>query len=209
MTRVAQRAGRGRQARPARRSAGFRVVRRRAAADEAFPLDRRVAGHEPDLVAHLGEAALDQPDRLDDDGRRLGCLRVGDLRQDPRPDRRMGDGLEVAQRGRVGEDDPPERRAIEGPVVAQDARPEPRDDRVEGRLAGLDDLARDPVGIDDDDPGPFPEPARDRRLAAPDRPGHPDPDRARMTGRRDVHPSPECRATDRSTGGHAGWPPSG
>ena len=34
----------------------------------------RIAGHEPDLVADLGEAALDELDRLDHDGRRPGRL---------------------------------------------------------------------------------------------------------------------------------------
>ena len=45
-----------------------------AATGEARALDRRVAGDEPDLVADVGEPALDQLDRLDDDGRSAGRL---------------------------------------------------------------------------------------------------------------------------------------
>ena len=61
--------------------------------------------------------------------------------------------------------------------------PEPRDDRIEGRLPGFEDLARDPVRIDDDDARPLSQPASDRRLAAADRPGEPDPERPVGAGR--------------------------
>ena len=57
---------------------------------EPGPLRGGVAGHQPDLVAELGEAALDELDRLDDDGVGAGGLGRGDGGQDPRPDRRDG-----------------------------------------------------------------------------------------------------------------------
>src|SRR5207344_3000796 len=85
--------------------------------------------------------------------------------------------LEVMERLRIGEDDPAEARSVERPVVPAQVGSEPGDDRIECRLTRLHDLARELVGVDDDDARSFTEPARDRRLAAADGSGQPDPER--------------------------------
>ncbi len=158
-------------------------------------------------VAHLGEAALDQLDRLDDDDIFVFLVGDRDGRQDPRPDRRMDDRLQVPQRCRVREDDPAQCRAVERSVVAQQARTEPRDDRVERWLPDVEDVPGDRVGVDDDDARPLGQPARDRGLAAADRPGEADPERSVWAGRpvrrhgrsvgRDVGPTRRRGRSDR------------
>ena len=60
------------------------------------------------------------------------------------------------KRGRVGEHDAPERRPIERPIGAQDPGPNRATTASSAGSPGLDDLARDLVGIDDDDPGRSP-----------------------------------------------------
>ena len=97
-----------------------------------------------------------------------------DRLEDPRTDRRVDDRLEVAERLRIREDDPAEACSIERSVVPAEVGSEPGDDGIERRLTGLHDVARDLVGVDDDDTGSFAEPARDRRLAAADGSGQPD-----------------------------------
>ena len=87
---------------------------------------------------------------------RCGDLELG---EDARPNGGMDDRLEVAQRGRVGEDDAPEGGTIERPVGAAQARSEPRVDGLDLGRAGREHVARDAVGIDDHDPRPLPEPA--------------------------------------------------
>ena len=134
------------------------------ATGEARALDRRVAGDEPHLVAGVGEPALDELDRLDDDGRsaRASSAAVDRARGSAagRP------GWTIASRSRsavrIREDDPAEACPIERSVVAAQAVAEPGDDRLERRLTRLDDVARDLVGVDDDDTGPFAEPAARR-----------------------------------------------
>ena len=122
-------------------------------------LRSRIAGDEPDLGAHLGEAALDQLDRLDHDD--VGVFLVGDRdrRQDPRPDSRMDDRLQVAERGRIREDDAPERSPVQGAIVQQEVLPEPLRDGVEGRLPAIEHVARHPVRVDHDDARPLSQPA--------------------------------------------------
>src|SRR4051794_37556085 len=146
----------------------------RATADQPFALDAPIAGHEPDLVADLGKAALDETDRLDDHGRGAVTRGAVDRCPDARPNGGVRDRLEVAERDRIGEHDPPERLPVERPVVTQDRLAEPLDDRLESRLSRLDDITCHLVGVDADDARSLPEPSRDGRLSAPDRPGQPD-----------------------------------
>jgi len=138
----------------------FGVGLRRAAPDQPVPLHRRVAGDQPDLVAQLGQPALDELDRLHDDRGGTLFLGGGDSRENPRPHRGMDDRLKVTQRRRIGEDDPSQRRPIELAVGAHQPGPEPTDDRIERWLPGFEHLAGDAIGIDDDDAGSLTEPAR-------------------------------------------------
>jgi hypothetical protein len=64
-------------------------------------------------------------------------------------DRRMHNPLEISARRRIGKNDLRETRAVE-PTVGKDLRAESLDDRREPWSAGLDDLAGQYVGIDDD-----------------------------------------------------------
>ena len=81
--------------------------------DEAAALDVGFARDEPDLVAGLGVAGLDQFDRLDDHGGCAGDPACRNRGFDPRPDSRMDDRLEVAKGRRIREDEPAERRPIQ------------------------------------------------------------------------------------------------
>ena len=76
----------------------------------------RCADDEPDLVAQRREAALDELDRLHDDGRGAVARGAGDAIEDPRPDGRMDDRLEPRERLRVREHDAAEGRPVEGAV---------------------------------------------------------------------------------------------
>ena len=127
------------------------------------PLDRRVAGDQPDLVAQLGEPALDELDRLDDDRRRT--RRVGGL--DPRPGSAAGRRDGRSPRDRAG---PPDRRTRSGRARARSSVPSgartlgPERDRrrpADRRRPRVDDLAGHGVGVDDDRPA-LGEPARRR-----------------------------------------------
>ena len=95
------------------------------AAGQALALDGRIAGDQPDHIAGIGKAALDELDRLDDDGLRACGPRLVDGSHDPRPDGGMDDRLEVVQGRLVGEDDPSERGPVERPVRAAKAFAEP------------------------------------------------------------------------------------
>ena len=88
------------------------------------------------------------------------------------PDRRVGQGLEVAQGRRVTEDDPAEGRPVEPAVAVDDVRAEPVDDGGQRRGAGLDDLARHGIGVDDHRPERR-ELGRHGRLAGADPPVRP------------------------------------
>jgi hypothetical protein len=69
--------------------------------------------------------------------------------RDPAGDRRVGQTVEVRSRVRIVEDDVGERRTVEAAVVLQDPGTEARHELGEDRLARLDDLAGDDVGVDD------------------------------------------------------------
>ena len=75
-----------------------RHPRRHPAPTRRSQLDIRIAGDEPDLVAQVGEPALDELDRLDHHGPGACPLRALERREDARPDRGMDDRLQVAQR---------------------------------------------------------------------------------------------------------------
>ena len=146
------------------------------AATRAAPAGRRVAGHEPDLVARLGEAALDELDRLDHDAG-VDCLRARAIRQDPRPDR----GWTIASRSRRAAGSantirPSAARSSVPSVGAPSASPNRATDRLRLAGPGRGHLAGHRVGVDDDS-ALAPSQRGDRRLAAADRAGDPDPDR--------------------------------
>ena len=65
------------------------------------------------------------------------------------PDERVDDGVERGQACGVGEDDRAERGPVQGAVGAQYPGAECLDDGREPGGAGLDDLAGDPVGVDE------------------------------------------------------------
>ena len=147
-----------------------------------------------------GQPALDELDRLDRRPRRAGRLRRGDRGQDPRPDRGMDDRLEVAQRRRVREHDPAERRPVERavrPSANSPAEPRDRRRRAPARPASSTSRATRSASMTTT-PGPLAEPARHGRLAAADRPGHPDPDGpVRTPGRIGAVTAPAPRARAR------------
>jgi hypothetical protein len=88
----------------------------------------------------------------------------------------MDDLLQVSQRDRIREDQASERGAIERPIGAKQVRPEPGDDRVEGRFARLQNLPCHDISVNDDDSWPLRQPTSHGRLPAADWPGDPDPD---------------------------------
>ena len=156
----------------------LRVVRRRAAADEARRAGPSGSQVTSQTSSHtLGEAALDQLDRLDDDGRGVG--RLGAPRSRARIRGRTA-GWTIASRSRSAAGSAktirPSAARSSVPSPRSTPSPEPRDDRRRAPARpGSTHLARDLVGVDDHDARPLAEPARDRRLAAADRPGQPDP----------------------------------
>ena len=97
-------------------------------------LGRRIAGHEPDLVAQPGEPALDELDDLERDRRRAPPLGGLDPREHLRSHRRMDDPLELTQERGVGEDEPAEDRAIERAVGGGDCGAEPAKHEVMGGM---------------------------------------------------------------------------
>ena len=60
----------------------------------------------------------------------------------------MHDRVQLGARRVVAEDDRGQRGAVERPSAATTPGPNARDDGVESGRAGLDDLARDRVGVD-------------------------------------------------------------
>ena len=78
-----------------------------------------------------------------------GWRRVLDLGR-ARPDQRVDDRLQGAAPVGVGEHDRSEPGAVERAVRRQHLGPELGDDGVETRRTGLDDLAGQHVGVDDD-----------------------------------------------------------
>ena len=132
---------------------------------------------QPDLVALGGQAALDELDRLDDDRRGAAPRRPRPSRPGSAAARRDG----RSPRGRAAPPGPrrprrPSAARSSAPSARRSSRAEPGDDGLERRLAWLEDLARDPIGVDDDDARPLAKPARHGRLAAADRSGQADPD---------------------------------
>ncbi len=108
--------------------AGRRPARRSAA--PAGSSGSQVTSH---TSSHSrGEAALDELDRLDRDRRRTGPLGRLDRLEDPRPDRRVDDRLEVPQRRRIGEHEPAKGRPVQGAVRSRHGRTEPAQDRRRG-----------------------------------------------------------------------------
>ena len=81
--------------------------------------------------------------------RRAPGLRGGELGGSLRPDRRVRDRLQGSQRLRLAEDQAPERGPIQGPVRQENLCPEAVLDRGQPGGAWLDNLARDPVRVDD------------------------------------------------------------
>ena len=71
----------------------------------------------------VGEPALDELDRLDDDDRCVAGVRGLDGGQDARTDRRVDDRLEVAKRARVGEDDAAQGARSRTPSAATSSAP--------------------------------------------------------------------------------------
>src|SRR5207248_7167476 len=104
---------------------------------------------------------------------RVIALDLGHPRRDPLADEGMDDRVEPGQPVGVAEDDPAQSLAVERAVRAYDVRPELGNDRVEARRTGFDDVAGDPVGVDDDS-AEVGEAARDLALARADPPGQPD-----------------------------------
>ena len=118
------------------------LVRRRATPDQPGSLAFPIARDEPDLVAQAGQppstsliASMTTATAPSASARDAG--------QDPRPDGRVDDRLEVAQ----SPQDPRTRcgRGPRDPATHQvpERRAETGDDRVERGLAAVDDLARD------------------------------------------------------------------
>ena len=101
-----------------------------ASTGQAGRLGRRIAGHQPDLVAGRGKAALDQLDGLDDHGRRTIGLGGRDRSLDRPAHVRVGQALQPGQGRRVIED-----RRGECPPVKAAVRP--RHGRPEGRPRSL------------------------------------------------------------------------
>ena len=62
----------------------------------------------------------------------------------------MSDRVEVGARRRVGERHLSETTPIQGSVAVEYLRSEPLDEGGEGGLAGFDNLASDPVRVDED-----------------------------------------------------------
>ena len=88
-------------------------------------------------------------------------------------DPRMGDAAEVGARGLVGECDRREPLAVELAIGGEDRCAEPRDQLRKRRLARLDDLARELIGIDHGRAALREHPC-DGALARRDAPGQPD-----------------------------------
>ena len=65
------------------------------------------------------------------------------------PDRRVGDGLEVAQGRGVAEDDPPQTRTVEATLDREHLGAETVGDGGQRGGAGFDDLARHGIRVDD------------------------------------------------------------
>ena len=124
--------------------------------------------HHDDQVVLGGHALLDEQGHVvHDHGIRA---RVVDELRGARPDRRVGECLEVAQGGRVPEDHPPERRPVEATVGAEHVRPEPVGHRGQRRRAGLDDLAGHGIRVDHHG-AERRQQGRHGRLSGPDSPG--------------------------------------
>jgi hypothetical protein len=116
------------------------------------PLHAHVAvgvDHDHEVVRRC-QAALDEQGYVVDDDRVGGCLR--DPARGGRPYERMDDLLEPAPRLAVAEHDPAQRRPVEAAVGAEDLLAEGRDHLRQPVRAGLDDLPREHVGVDDDRP---------------------------------------------------------
>jgi hypothetical protein len=154
----------------------FGIRFRGPATDESRLLRNGIAGHQPDLVALGGEASLDELDSLDDHGHGAAGLHGRNGGQDPGPNDRVDDRLEIPQRGRIREDQPTERGSVELDAVSKQSGTEPLDHGCQRRFAWVEHVSSDLVGVDDDYAGSLAEPPSNRRLAAADRAGDPDPD---------------------------------
>ena len=87
-------------------------------------------------------------------------------------DRRMGQRVEIGERGRVGEHHRGESRPDDPPALTDDLLAEALDDRPVGEPARLEHLSRDRVRVDDRAAALRPR-RRDGGLARPDPPGEP------------------------------------
>ena len=97
----------------------------------------------------------------------------GDLAEELLADRGMGDRLELLAGLVVDERLLGEPGAVETAVGADDVGSEPLHQALQHRRSGLDDLAGDHVGVDDDG-SPLGQQGRHRRLPRPDPTGQPD-----------------------------------
>ena len=142
----------------------------------AVELDARVAGHEPHLVAGVGQPAVDEPDRLDDD--RRGAVDLGRLHRAEDPRHGPVDPV-IASRSR---------RAVgilehdRGQARRGRARP-PRSATSSPKRSTMSSSAGSPGSTISratwsasitTTPGRSASQPRHRRLAAADRPGDPD-----------------------------------
>ena len=176
MTRVAPRGAAARRGRPGRRSGGG-VGRDRAAADRAAragPPDRRSRAR-PRRTARRRPPSTSLMASMTTAGR-APSRRVRRRGQDPRPDRRMDDRLEVApappgRRTRSARG-PPGRASRRAAAAQSPNRARPRS--MLRRARGGDVAAPRASASIDHDAGRSREPAGDRRLPAADRPGQAD-----------------------------------
>ena len=131
---------------------------------------------------NLGQAAFDQPDRLDHDGPAAASSAPGRSPRGSAAARQDG----RSPRGPRARPDPrrPDARAPHGPETHRPAAGRTRTvlRPVECRLAGFQDLACHDVGVDDHDSRPLPEPPRHGGLPAADRPRDADPERPARPG---------------------------
>ena len=121
--------------------------------------------HDHDQRERRAHAVLDQQgDVVHHDG--VVGRRRDQLRR-PRADAGVQDAVEPRPGLVVGEHDPAERRAVQPALVVEDLLTEGGDDLGQSVGPGFNDLAGDPVGVDDDR-AEFRELRRHGRLARPD-----------------------------------------
>jgi hypothetical protein len=137
------------EVRPLRGEAALDVIWRSSPVSQPRSLRDRRALDQPDLIALLGQTALDELYGFDAHEGNVIAFRVGKLIQDHLPDMGMDDLLEVAQRGSVVEHDCGESRAIEVTVGVEDASAETLAHRIERRTARRGRRAGKDVGVDD------------------------------------------------------------